>query len=289
MTSPLAHADSLPSQLPRDIYPVVRIATAYCLRGFELLDRLQGDPIQGLIFLTLVRDQLSDPASRPISGRALSRTLSMPYETVRRHAVKLVQSGQCLEKQGGLVVPPAVCRGRPVETFLRGLYLETARALTDLTRIEAARYRVKLPRAGPLTKDQRVIALAATTFLLAGIKTLRGYWAGDMVKGLVFTTIWTTNVRHVMSTAAAGTRDVLGDEHRQPVTVLALSKTLGLPYETARRHVQALMRDGLCVRQGNHGLVVPATAHRQEVTGAVAAYGLMIDLLAELRREGVKV
>ena len=183
-----------------------------------------------------------------------------------------------------------VRRSRGVESFLSGLYGETGRFLADLTRVGAAAYRARSPRprAGRLAKEQLAVALAATAFLVACLKTMRAYWAGDVVKGLVFTAIWTANVKHLASTATADVRDVLGDGHRLPVSVLAISKMLGLPYETARRHAQALVSDGLAVRVGNRGLIAPETAHRKQVTGVMTSYRLATDFLADLRQAGVK-
>ena len=261
-----------PSPLPSDAYPVLRVATEYYLRSFSLLNRLQDDVVRGMILLTLLHNQLPAGGRGPVSGRALSRTLGVPHETVRRHAAELVRGGQCLEKAGRLVLSPAVRRSRGVESFLRGLYGETARFLADLTRLGVAAYRARSPRprAGRLAKEQLAVALAATAFLVACLKTMRAYWAGDVVKGLVFTAIWTANVKHLANTAAVDVRDVLDDRHRQPVSVLEISKMLGLPYETARRHAQALMSDGLAVRVGNRGLIAPETAHRKQVTGVMS-------------------
>jgi hypothetical protein len=46
------------------------------------------------------------------------------------------------------------------------------------------------------------------------------------------------------------------DEARRPVSVSAVASSLGLPYETARRRLGRLARDGVCVL-GGAGVVVP--------------------------------
>ncbi len=224
--------------------------------------------------------------------RALSRKLVVPYETVRRHAVALVRRGQCVERSGSLVVPTAVQNGRRVSAFLRGIHADTVRVLLDLTSIGVAQYGRRPPcraSSGKLTKEQSAVALAGTATLLVGLKALRDFWEGDVVTGMVYTAIWTANVRHIANTAPAGKRDVLSDDHRLPVSAFALSKALRLPYETVRRHAQSLIDDGVAVRVGRSGLIVPERSHRRRVTGALVAYQVTMDFLANLRSAGVQV
>jgi predicted ArsR family transcriptional regulator len=278
--------------LPKDVYPVLRVSTEYHLRGFELLNHLQGDILQALIFTTILHGQLTAPDVQAPSVRGLARVLAVPYETVRRHAVELVRTGQCVEKSGGLIVPPRVQNGGRVASFLLGIHANAIQVLTDLTAIKVASYRGRAPRTpakGKLTGRPLLIALAGTAMLLAGLKTARTFWEGDIVTGLVYTAIWMANVKHNANSAPYATRDVLSDELRQPVSALAVSKTLGLPYETTRRHVQALIDGNVVVRVGRNGLIVPAKAHRGLSSGAVLAYELTMDFLADLRRGGVKV
>lgn len=281
-----------PSQVHPDAYPVARVSTEFHLRGFDLLTEAQEDVVDGLIVMTLVREQMSAPRRKAVGVRALSRRLDMPYATIRRHVEKLVLSGQCVAEGGGLVVPPAVLRSRRVTTFLRKIYVNAVRLLTDLTRIEVASFaaRSRRPvRSGRLSREQTDIAVAASGLLLAGIRAMRAFWGGDLMKGLVYTAIWTANVKHVTNTAPAGIRAVLPDSQRKPVSVLAISRSLRLPYETIRRHADALLQAGICVRVGRHGLLVPTRFIRGISAGIVIGHRLVMDFLAELRRVGVKV
>ncbi len=277
--------------LPNDVYPVVRVSTEYYLRGFDLLSRLQGDMMRSLVFMTVVHGQLTAPSGKPPSVRVLSRTLDVPYETVRRHVVELLHGGQFIEQAGGLVVPTKVQNSRLVSTFLRGIHGHAVRFLIALKSIKVARYRKKSsrPSSGKVAKEQLAIALAGTATLLAGIRALRDFWKGDIVRGLVYTAIWTANVKHVANTATAGTRDVLADKHRVPVTAFAISTGIRLPYETVRRHVRSLMDEDIVVRVARAGLIVPEKIHRRWEVGALMGYRLTMDFLAELRAAGVKV
>ena len=121
------------------------------------------------------------------------------------------------------------------------------------------------------------------------MRAMRDFWGGDLMKGLVFTAIWTANVKHVANTSLATSSTVLADSQRQPVSVGVVSRSLRLPYETIRRHADALMREGLCVRAGRQGLIVLASTHEQTEAGAIVGYRLVVEFIGELRRAGVTV
>ncbi len=44
---------------------------------------------------------------------------------------------------------------------------------------------------------------------------------------------------------------------RRPISVLALSKSLKIPLETTRRHLNALISEGSCIRASG-GVIVPS-------------------------------
>jgi hypothetical protein len=185
-------------------------------------------------------------------------------------------------------------RSPQTAAMLRRSYVNAVRMLRDLTRIEVVRFNVgsdrRLP-SGRLTREQAAIGMASIGLLLTGLRTLHGVFGGDLVTGLVYTAIWTANVRHVTNTPAAGGRDILEDSQRLPVSVLAISNALRLPYETVRRHADSLLKEGRCIRIGRRGLVAPSSYHRQRanVEAMVAGYHIVMTFLAELRKAGVKV
>ena len=281
-----------PSQIPRDAHPVTRVATEYFMRGFDALSQIQENVTDALIVATLVHGQVTAPRRGPVGVRELSRELGMPYETVRRRVGVLVQIRRLIARKGGLVVPAAVQRSRRVTEFLRKIYVEAARMLVALTRIDAAAFAPRSQRpavTGRLTKEQTAIAMAAARLLLAAIRAMRAFWSDDLTKGLVFTAIWTANVKHVTNTAPAASHSILPDSQRLPVSGLAISRSLRLPYETVRRHASALVREGICTRAAGRGLVAPTVAHQRITLGTVITYRLVMDFLSELRRAGIKV
>ena len=280
-----------PQVIPRDTYPMVRITSEFFLRGIDLLTRVQGDKlISGLVFMVVWHGHMAHPEGGALPVRELARRLNLPYETVRRHAGELVRAGQCASTPDGIAVVPAVLRSRPTIEILRKIYLNAERMLIDLTRAGIANYRA-LPAGssrGKLSREQMVVTTAATGRLLEGVRLLGDYWNGDVLRALVFTALWTANVKHVTNTAPAASQTVLPDELRKPVSVLAISDSLRLPYETVRRHVAALERQGLCHRVGRQGWVVLAATHRKFASRAVRTHDLLVSLLADLRRAGLK-
>ena len=282
-----------PEEVPGDAYPIIRISSEYFMRGIDLLTRLPDRTlISGLIFMALWRSRMTTTKRLSVGVRELARQLRMPYETVRRHAAALVAAGQCVATPGGIAVCGAALRRRTNVDFLHGTYLNSERMLIDLTRAGLAKFEPSCVRArgrSPLTRKQEVIATVAMGQLLAGASLVGDLWKGDLLRGLVYTAIWTANVKHVTNTAPAAVRTVLPDALRQPVSALAISNSLRLPYETVRRHVNGLLKDGICLRVGRAGLVVPASTHRKLAGTTVDVLRIVTAALAEMRRAGVRV
>lgn len=228
------------------------------------------------------------PKGSALGVREIARRVNLPYETVRRHAAELVEAGQCVSTKDGVAVEPSKLKSKAHHEMIRRVYLNAERMLVDLTRAGMAKFQPLPSRRGRLTREQMVVATIATDRLLAGIRIIGDYWNGDVLRALVFTAIWTANVKHVTNSAPAASQVVLADELRIPVSVLAISNSLRLPYETVRRHALALERQGICHRVGRQGLVVPGAVHRTFASRAVKTHELLTSLLVELRRAGVK-
>jgi hypothetical protein len=116
--------------------------------------------------------------------------------------------------------------------------------------------------AAPSADKSRLSIRLATEYFLRSMQLLVEFVDGDLVTALVFLAIVSANVSHLNADGPDGplhadSDDVPPDEARKPVSVMALSGSLGLPYETARRHVAKLLKSGQCVRVAG-GLIVPA-------------------------------
>jgi hypothetical protein len=100
------------------------------LRSLKMIGELAGgELLTGLVSLARVQanvahlDRLAggfagidtappDELRRPVSVLALSSSLGLPYETIRRHVAKMVAAGQCVRVKGGVVAPPPSSRIR---------------------------------------------------------------------------------------------------------------------------------------------------------------------------------
>ena len=82
---------------------------------------------------------------------------------------------------------------------------------------------------------------------------------------------------------------MLPDEQRLPVSALAISNSLRLPYETVRRHANGLLKDGICLSAGRGALVVPASTCRKFADTTVEVLRIVTAVLLEMRRAGVRV
>jgi DNA-binding IclR family transcriptional regulator len=117
-----AGAEALPAGV------VERLLLAYCLRVLETLTELYGDVTAGTIAAAItaanVRRVTEDPqlsrlyssedmpppdtVREPISLRALSRAIDLPFETIRRRVHALIGAGIVVRSGDGVMVPAAV-------------------------------------------------------------------------------------------------------------------------------------------------------------------------------------
>lgn len=144
-------------------------------------------------------------------------------------------------------------------------------------------------------KDRGRLALRASTrFFLRSVDLLtRAVSDGDILRGVIFLAIVDANTRHLrpsdpVARSYSGSGDRVPDEIRRPVSVHALSLDLALPYETTRRHVNALIEQGLCERV-EAGILVRAEVLERD--GMVATHRKNIEnlntLFSDLRDGGV--
>jgi hypothetical protein len=136
----------------------------------------------------------------------------------------------------------------------------------------------------------RPVLRAGAALALRAITNITKFAGGDLRSGLVFQAVWTSNLRPVTQTAANETYGGLGtlppEELIRPIAVHALSESLLIPYETTRRHVTKLIKDGLCVRD-HRGvrIAMTAIATRPEIAAVIQnALPSLLLFLDELRR-----
>jgi hypothetical protein len=177
-----------------------------------------------------------DDERRPVSIRAVAASMELPYETARRNIRRLESQGVCVLSEAGVVVPAAFMRS--------AAYFEAARTgherMCEL--YVALRKRGLLDPLPPshYREDDPPIRAAVrlmSDYLLRTAEALVGR-TRDLVSGLVLLPL--------LAEAA-------GPRRGRAISVAALSRRVRIPAETVRRHVAALVADGVC-RSGESGV-----------------------------------
>jgi len=275
---------------PSNIRAILRAGNDYFLRTIDRLATMHGDDlISALIFNAIwtanvkhitysdanseyggMNDIPPDSLRRPVSVLALSGSLRIPYETVRRYVRALHEQGLCVRVDGKGVMVPAEVFNRPM--FRQAILQEIPsflRFLEDLKRSEFdfAPYRrrlantVTLPANGDPPSNLRAILRISMELIMRAVDALGKVHGDDFLRGFVFTAIWTANVRHITAGDGnlkfGGLDELPPDEMRRPVSIAALAGSLRIPYETVRRHAASLIREGIAIRADGKGVIIP--------------------------------
>ncbi len=88
------------------IRQTMRLWGNHFLRLIEALKPLVGEPFDVVLLFTILREsRVTDArAGKPVSASALARYLGLPFETVRRNALRLAEKGLCLKTGLGYLI-----------------------------------------------------------------------------------------------------------------------------------------------------------------------------------------
>lgn len=227
----------------------------------------------------------------PVSVYAVAKELGLPYETVRRHALKLRKGGVCQAVDGGLIVPNNAL-ARP-ETL--AAVVSYWQGTQDFVNAAARAGIVPPPPAEPPAGDvsRQVMRLGVHNFLEV-LLTMARTIQGDPLDAMVMRAISMFNVNNVTvdpglaATYASLAAPPPDDSQRQPISVYAVAKSLMLPYETTRRHVQRLIDMGLAAKVSGGLLVPTAVVARPDIAaGMRESADLSMAFLTRLAELGV--
>jgi hypothetical protein len=204
-----------------------------------------------------------DELRRPVSINALASSLRLPFETVRRRVRNLAARNLCRLVEGGVIVPQSVLTTPSYLTKafacyerLRSFYYELRERglLTTLPPPPVAVAEGHMP--------VRAVARLTSDYVLRVIDDMVTL-TGGLVNGFILLGVIRGNVEHLGPDAperkAVAPDQALPDEVRRPVRLSAVAARVGLPAETARRHVADLIRRGLITKVAG-GLMVPGEA-----------------------------
>jgi len=202
-----------------------------------------------------------DDLRRPISINAVAQSLQLPFETVRRRIARLALFGAYRSTRDGVYVPELLLKApghrkalHAAHDRLRALYGRLL-AMGELTEIDDS---------GPRWEGDpplRAVGRISSEYLLRFVEPVTAE-LGDAVNA----TIWLEILRSNTDAAVGvGWQDV----ERRPVSVSQLARRVGLPVQTVRRRVEALVSAGACERVGR-GLLIPADTLRRSEFVAIA-------------------
>jgi hypothetical protein len=249
--------------------------------------------------MTAPGDEAALAPRRPVSANAVAQSLCLPYETVRGRVVSLIDKGWCLREPGGLLVSPSAAARPDYQAAVLDIHAAFLDALRALRRIDfdfdGLTASSAPPPEGPIPSGPPLPGLIVHLVMelqQRHLETITPMF-GDPAKAFVWAGALQAHVRRLLvepesAWAYAGQDAPPPDNLRTPVSVRALAQTLGMPYETVRRHVATLLEEGRLVRVGRRGVLAPAAAVGQDGLGRGNPVLMMrfVRLIAELKRLG---
>ncbi|MBI1685909.1 hypothetical protein [Caulobacter hibisci] len=226
-----------------------------------------------------------DDLRRPVSVNAVAQSLNLPFETVRRRALKLAQAGLCVIGPQGMVVPNSLTTSAADVAAQRGRYERAGRFYKTLKALGVA----PPPAASDGAPAQPMIKAAnwaLSEYVLRACADLIGL-TGNIISSRVLLELALVGARPLPTeTLVAQSGTQLG----RPVRATALAASLKLPRETVRRHVVALEGLGFCRRETDGVVVaVPDAMKPRLVELARANQGNLQRLLGSLARAGAVI
>ncbi|MGA0604224.1 hypothetical protein ACO2Q3_26210 [Caulobacter sp. KR2-114] len=114
-----------------------------------------------------------------------------------------------------------------------------------------------------MTEDPRAIMRATQELFLRSALLLAQQFDNDFTRALIWLAIDCASTGFVMDDPQLGPDlarrgEGVPDVLRRPISRLAVAQSLGIPYETCRRHITRLLDDGWCVEVDGRGVMVPA-------------------------------
>jgi hypothetical protein len=107
--------------------------------------------------------------------------------------------------------------------------------------------------------DARLVARITTEYMLRVLRLITEAHDGELLTAIIAQAIIAANTGHLRRPEGLPLSEpwLPADELRRPISIHALAGSLGLPFETTRRHVKKLADRGRCVRVTG-GVIVPA-------------------------------
>lgn len=264
-----------------DSFGVAIAGTYYLMRSFARMTALgNGDLRKFIVFRAIwasnVRRLASSEANarfdnrsapppiemfQPISGLSIAEAMRMPYESVRRKINILKREGLCIvTPQAGLVVDISAIDRHPARDRIERHCLHSIDLLTaDLHHLGFDFSRLPQPEQTTAIASRGIMRISAELDmqLFDVFAQLDGC---DLVEWFVILSIWDVNVgRYYEMRRDDPAMEAAPDAERTPVSIRKLSSILGMPLETTRRHVNALLDRKVLVRPDSRGVMISSS------------------------------
>jgi len=204
------------------------------------------------------------PASirRPISMSGLAASLGLPFETVRRRIKRLAAAGVCEITPEGARYAETVLRSPELESAMGAIYAAARSFYFRLRRAGCLDFFASQP--GPVWSGKapplRIVYRASNDYFLRMMEHLLPRVA-NLSQAFILLTVMRINTAGFPDTMHGGegaeAEAFPPDAYRKPARAGEVAAALGLPNETVRRNLLALVEEGRCERTAA-GYIVPA-------------------------------
>lgn len=225
-----------------------------------------------------------DALRRPVSVNAIAQSLVLPFETVRRRVLRLARQGLCVIGPQGVVVP-------------NGAVTTSAYSAQMLARSERARrFHHDLKAIGALAADEpaeggveapplRALNWALSEYVLRACNDLIAL-TGALITSRVLLELVVANIEALdAEDLPAWARDPAASG--QAARTAGLARSLRVPPETVRRHLNGLEVQGFCLRRADGWVAAtPPDALPRLFSMAQANHANLQRLFSRLRQLG---
>ena len=199
---------------------------------------------------------------RPISMSALAASLGVPFETVRRRMKRLVGAGVCEIAHDGLRFTDARLLSPEHLRVLEATYARTRNFYQRLRRAGCLDL-FSLPPGPRWAADEpplRIVYRTSNIYFLRMMEHLLPRFA-NLSQAFIVLAVVRVNTAAFPDTLRGGEglepEHFVPDSYRKPARASEVAALLGVPAETARRNLAALVAGGFCQRLKD-GYIVPA-------------------------------
>lgn len=141
----------------------------------------------------------------------------------------------------------------------------------------------------PNIDQKRIVTRLGARWFLQSLNLVKTFGGGDILDGLILLAITDANTRHLNGPDGRfqASTDIPPNDVRRPVSVYVVARELSISYETARRHVQRLIKAGK-IERVEDGVVVPDSvfAHSETLGLTAKNYSNTRRFLDQLREVG---